>query len=450
MSVRAIYGTEMGPQSASVDTPIELWGTSKVKAITSWKRSGSYATEIAYNEPATNNHNAKLYLHARAPLTDIHRYITFALRVRRDGSADYSDAVAVIGWPSGWFIYVLDASSTTCTLVVGDGTTWFPAAATLNYDQEYIISWYWRDQSGTPYHEIKVDNVSKQTRTDAVLYKNIQPAYCQIGRALGKNFTAKAVPAIDDVWVSDGAGGGGWPPYPLPKVVDANVNDDGTLETSGWTGSPDETDKWKNWDDAPPYDADSSYNESGTGTSEESLLSELESSSGIGLATNDTIKAVASVFVAKVTTGSNGTPAIIVRDSGTVYETTLPTGDLDQNSYLLGGYMRVDEVMPGGAGGSWTQARFDSFQSGLRRKSAVAPMRNLRSGMMRVMVAYGADGAGGTPFGEIPSDQSVAASFSPTDRRFGAVPSDETVNPASGARRWGAVPSDEQVPDPWT
>ena len=55
--------------------------------------------------------------------------------------------------------------------------------------------------------------------------------------------------------------------------------------------------------------------------------------------------------------------------------------------------------------------------------------------------------AGGLAFGTIPTDTLVAASFSPAERRFGSVPSDEVVNPAAGARRLGAVPTDELVPN---
>jgi len=55
----------------------------------------------------------------------------------------------------------------------------------------------------------------------------------------------------------------------------------------------------------------------------------------------------------------------------------------------------------------------------------------------------------GTALGTLPSGTLVAASFSPTERRFGSVPSNEVVNPAAGARRLGAVPSDELVPNSW-
>ena len=58
--------------------------------------------------------------------------------------------------------------------------------------------------------------------------------------------------------------------------------------------------------------------------------------------------------------------------------------------------------------------------------------------------------AAGETFGQISTDTLVAASFSPQERRFGSVPSDEAVSPPSGARRWGAVPSDEQVPNDFT
>ena len=258
----------------------------------------------------------------------------------------------------------------------------------------------------------------------------------------GLSFTA----ITDDMWANsdqDNGDGCNTAPAEPPSIYGIHPNSDTGITYNEWTASGGGAASYTEWDDDPTDDADTTYNESGTGLAEVKQTSEFEDSI---LGSDGDILGVGCFCRYRYTAGLNGALShLLVADGSEV--TSDMTVSATYRSHVL-----WTALTP--AGNPWTEALLNGAEYGARRAGGAVSMRNLRVTMIWKEAAKGTleSPAAGTAFGQITTDTLVPASWAGGSRRFGVVPSTEVVTVGSGARRWGAVPSDELVPadSDWT
>ena len=176
--------------------------------------------------------------------------------------------------------------------------------------------------------------------------------------------------SVNNSWVGDVKVLGA---VPIGQSPDSGYDD--------FTGSPDATNKYNNWDERG-NDGDTSYNQGPAGAPPWEQLSTIQSSSTIGLASGDTIVAVATKVVANLNNAQTNTGTILVRDNGTNYATDFVL-NVDNLYYV---YERIDDQAPRGS--AWTQAIFDAFQIGAQIGSDQTSGAAHRFTQVTAQVAY--------------------------------------------------------------
>jgi hypothetical protein len=322
---------------------------------------------------ATYNTRALVYFGGRAALTGPEYSVSFAVKMSWYAGSDilatilrFKDSAGNLQRGLVGNCYSLTSKTTWDLIWMPDPGSGMPVVSGLNYDQVYIITMYWKDQSGAVADKVWVDGVLKLNRTDDP-YVGTSIVSLEFGMSAGKNVTGTSKIRIDDVWVEDGATG---LVYPLPNIVVDKPISQGTYNE--WPGD------WSNWDDVP-NDGDTTYNETGAGAGLKRQTSGLTAVANIPLVATDVIQGVAAKAVAKVTAGTTGQCSVLVRDNGADYTT-----DFTVTTSYQATYDRVDAVMPNG-GAAWTQARLAAFQAGMQRATGD---RNLRATGMYAMVGY--------------------------------------------------------------
>ena len=279
--------------------------------------------------------------------------------------------------------------NTSGNIIITDGANSVTSSTALAINTWYRIEAECRWTIGDPYDELKINGSSEGSATNLSAGGGGGLNPLTLGDNQKNETKANCIIYIDDFYINSSAGStnNSWPgnikilaSIPIGQSPDSGYND--------FTGSPNNTNKYLNWDEIP-HDGDFSYNEGPAGNPPWEQLSTFQSASTVGLAAGDTIVAVATKVLANLNSTQTNTGDILVRDNSTDYTT-----DIALNGDSLYHYFRrIDDIAPRGS--VWTQAIFNSFQAGAQVASGQVSGAAHRYTHVSCHIAYTPAVAGG-------------------------------------------------------
>ena len=241
--------------------------------------------------------------------------------------------------------------------------TWYPLLMEWDFPSLKVTWWLW---SGSAWSQDGTYTASEMPTT-------FWPCW---GWQSFKAGSIGSKPVTDDVyWMDDADSGDGCKTKPAePPAIYYIGPASGTPTYTGWGGS------YADVDDYPDSDGDTTYDESGTGTSEVKQSYQMTDS----VVGSDNILGVGEVFTYKnQNAGTQGQMSHLLRaDSADVMANVY---EADSSVYNPSGVFWAETP----AGNPWTEALLNGAEAGARRGSGSASMRNMRLTMICLMAAKG-------------------------------------------------------------
>jgi hypothetical protein len=191
--------------------------------------------------------------------------------------------------------------------------------------------------------------------------------YVELGKSFNYNSNALDYYFDNQIVTTEG-----WTDADAVKQIVPNA--DGNYEDAGWTGTPDNTDKYSNWDETPS-DYGTSYNYATTAG--EALTSDLQSLADAGINT-DTLRAVKAYVVTHSSTSTSGV-RVRVRSGTTDSDTTT-----NSKTTTWSALVNVIEKDPD-TSGTWSRSAIDALEVGVVKQD---PSNQQETSKAAVFVLY--------------------------------------------------------------